>query len=445
MSTIGNRRSRPLAFIILTIAMGCRAAPPLVPLDEEAVVKELNTFSDGSLQFSGTIPEKLTLTMAEAQSICLLQHPRLRRARAERGIADAAAIRAEGSGSTELTITPLWALPESVAAGVLSLRWELIPSDRRDAARALAATLQQSTNANVAREEWRLANEARIAWLLLFFADQNITFADEIVATARELYDFTKRRVEGGVALASDLAAASVDLATAEGDAAAARDARIARCIELSLALGLPSNCNINISTPPDALSVPLPILPEGNDDLFLLERHPALAAARARYGFSEAELRLAWLDRNQTLRIGPDVQRDTTSTFVGGTLSASFNSTNTNQANTKEADAKRAIAREEFAIELFEVKAALASARAEYQIAGGRYAAHRDAVLQKAQDTVDTTRREVIARAADMTKLFLATDRLARARRDSFSYQHALALAAARLEAAMGPGPASK
>ncbi len=417
---------------LLSLLTGCASSYRPEPLEPRKILEQLNAVPEGAVP----------LSLAQAQALAVLRHPTLRKLRAERGMADAAEIRAELSPDPELSISPFWIVPQQVLGAVASLRWELLPPGSKEARRGLAGALRKSIDSQVAAAEWHLAQEARTVWLDLVRAQRAVDLAERARALSLEARDFGRAMLERGVARDVDVAVLDLDLSETERDLVAAKAAVKTARERLAQALGLPPGSAVEVSPDQDPFAPLDANVPAGNQDELLLQRLPELAEARSRYLLAEKELELAHLGALPKVSLGPDVQRDADSTFLGGGATISIPSTDANRAGIAEAKTRREVAARSFEEVLFEARAAVTKARAEEEAASQTLAFHESTVAPRAKETLDAAKRAVDAGVADLLTLLLARERALRAERTKLELRASRAVAVARLESAFGPEP---
>lgn len=398
------------------------------------------------LNFDRAVPQPeaadVSLSLEQTQALAILRHPSLRRMRAERGLADAADVRAETRPDPEISLTPLWIVPQAMLGGAASLRWELLPSGTRDARRGLAGALRASIDAEVAAREWKVAQDARVAWLELARAERAVELAERRLALARETRDFAQRMLDRGATTAVEASVIELENTESERDAAAARaDLPVARS-RLVEAAGLPLGTVVHPRADADPLAPLEPRTPDGDPDHALLARLPELRAAYSRYLVAERELEIAELGGKPRVSVGPDIQREADSTLIGGGVTFTLPISDANRAAIAEAKAHREIVGREFEERLFEARSELARARSEEDGAARTLAIQEQRVSPSAEAALKTAESAVQAGASDLLALQLARQRALEAQQAGLAARASHAIAVARLEAAFGPEP---
>lgn len=386
--------------------------------------------------------ETVRLRLEQAQSLAILRHPRLARLRAAHGLADAADVRARTRPDPELSLTELWIVPEAVLGVVASLRWELLPVGTQDARHGLAAALRQSVDARIASEEWRLAQDVRIAWLQVARDERALALAERARSLANDTREFGHSMLERGATTEVETSILDVELAEAEREIVARRGALDAHRQGLAEAIGLPPGVRVDPLADSDPLEPLEARIPPGEPDTLILERLPELREARASYLLAERELEAAHLGALAKVSVGPDAQHDATSTYLGGGLTTTLPISDKNRAGILEAETRRAQAGLAFTEALFTARAALAKARAEEDAAARALAIHETRVAPRAAEALSAAERASSAGAVDLITVLLARQRALRAERDGLDLRAAHAIAVAALEAAFGPEP---
>lgn len=424
----GNR-----IFVLWVIALpACTTVYRAERLEPQKVLETLNSLPPHGLKFS----------LAQAQALAVLQHPSLRKLRAERGFVEAAEIRVDLRPDPELSISPFWIIPEATLGSVASLSWEILPSGTKEARRGLAAALRDSVDAKIAEAEWRIAQETRIAWLELLRAENIIHFSAQSLALSQEARDFGRSMLERGAARDVDVAVLELDFAEAERELISAKAMMKTSREHLAKSMGLAPGSNLEITAVQNPFETSEVKLPEGNTDDALLQRLPQLREAYSQYLIAEKELELAYLDGLPKLSIGPDTQRDADNTFLGAGASITIPSTDANRVGIAEAKTRREIAAKNYEEILFESRAAVAKALAEEEASSQAFHHHESTVAPRAKQTLDAADRAVNAGVSDLLSLLLARERALRAERVGLELRASHAIAIANLEAAFGPEP---
>jgi outer membrane protein TolC len=380
------------------------------------------------------------LTVEGAQTLAILYHPKLDEARAARGFARAARIRAEISPDPTLYLTALWTIPEQIFVGLASLRWELLPSGTGDARLRLAAELSSKIDDEIAEAEWDAANDARLAWLELVAAEARSAVLSRLAETASRLEAHGDRMLAAGVAVASLTSLLQLDHARIRNELTVNEGRTNEARILLAAAAGLPPGTRVTVDMSTEPLAPFRALIPEGNLDAVLLERRPELRASLHAYRMAEHELEIACLFSGIIYSVGPDVLEDAASWYVGGGVNLKLPLTDGNRAAIAEAEAVRNRERAAFAAKFFAARAALAAARAEYAAAANALLTFEERVLPRARQVEDTNRRALAAGSADLLTAIQAQDRALRAELESLDRRVRHAVAVARLEFALGP-----
>ncbi len=423
-----------ISFVVASalLVSACTTAYRAETLEPQKVLEALNSLPPGGLKFS----------LSQAQALAVLQHPSLRKLRAERGFVEAAEIRVDLRPDPELSLSPLWIIPEATLGAVASLRWEIFPSGTKEARRGLAASLHDSVDAKIAEAEWRIAQETRIAWLELLRAENVVNFSEQALALSQEARDFGRSMLEQGVARDVDVAVLELDFAEAERELITAKAMVKTLQEHLAESMGLAPGSTLEITAEQNPFETSEAKLPEGNTDDSLIQRLPQLREAYSQYLLAEKELELAYLGALPKLSIGPDTQRDADNTFLGAGASITIPSTDANRVGIAEAKTRREIAAKNYEGILFESRAALAKARSEEQASSQAFHHHESTVAPRAKQTLEAADRAVNAGVSDLLSLLLARERALRAERVGLELRASHAIAIANLEAAFGPEP---
>ena len=443
MTQFNSRRTslRAGALAILALA-SCRSGYEPKPLAEAEMLARL----DAPVEPSRAAPvagERLAITLEQAQANAIARHPALRRLRSERGLVDAADVRADSSPDPELSASLLWITPQAVLGGIASLRWELLPPGTTDARRGLAGALGESFDARLAGEEWRVAAEARVAWLELAARELEVEIAEERAAATAATREFAARMLERGAATNVEASVVDLEAAEAERDRTAASGALSTARARLARAAAIPPAYEVRTSAEGDPLAPVAPRVPEGEADPLLLRRLPEVQDARSRYLVAERELELACLGSLPRFSVGPDAERDADSTKFGGGGSVVLPITDANQAAIAEATARRDMAAREVEVGLFEARGRLLQAREEEAAASRALAVHEGRVAPASEAALLAAERASDAGAADLMAVLVARQRALEAKQAGIALRAAHAVAVARVEAAFGPEPA--
>jgi NodT family efflux transporter outer membrane factor (OMF) lipoprotein len=161
----------------------------------------------------------------------------------------------------------------------LGVRWELDVWGRLRAGDAAALGDQQAALADYEAAQLSLVGQVCRGWFAAVEARQQLALAEATVATFRATADDVRDRFRRGVRPALDVHVALTNLANAEAEVAARRDAlqRAQRQLEV-LAGRYPAAATATASTLPAALPEVPAVLPTD-----LLQRRPDLAAAERR------------------------------------------------------------------------------------------------------------------------------------------------------------------
>lgn len=421
--------SRHLLYLSLGLLFGCSTTYRPEPLNEPQILEELKS-----------PPPAEGLTLAQLQSLALVRHPALRKIRAERGFVEAARIRADNKPDPEISLSPFWIVPAAMLGVVASLRWEILPPGTRDARRGLAGALQETTDAKIATEEWRVAQEIRIAWIEHARSEELLKVAQQRVELSREARDFGRSMLSRGALTETEASILELELAEAERDFIEVRETLSLTRKQLCESAGLPADSPVAFVQEPGLLEVSEAKTPQGNSDQELMRRLPQLREARHRYRLAERELELSCLGSQPKIAAGPDLQRDDSNTFVGAGATVTVPLTDANRAAIAEATTQREIAARHFEEQLFSARAHLAKALAEKQVAFESLQMHVTKVAPLAKQTLANAQKEFDAGVTNFLSLLIARERALKAERTGLELQIAHSLAVARLEAAFGP-----
>lgn len=446
LSTRHGRRLGIGAVLGLCTLGACASAYRPKPLSEPEILARLDEPVPNA---TPSVPSRgdavLGITLEQAQALAIARHPTLRRLRAERGVVDAADVHAESSPDPELSASLLWITPQGLLGGLASLRWEILAPGTEAARRGLAGALRESFDARLAAEEWRVAAEARVAWLELAAREREAEIAEQRLAASNATWEFAGRMLDRGATTTVETTVVDLEAAEAERDRTTADGALRSAVARLATAAALPPGSRIRTSADEDPLRPIDPLVPAGEPDLLLRERLPEIRDARSRYVIAERELELACLGGLARFSVGPDAERDTDSTKIGAGGTVVLPVTDANRAAIVEATARREIAARELEIGLFEARARLSQAREEETATARALAVHENRVAPAAEAALASAEKASDAGAADLMAVLLARQHALQARQAGVELGAAHAVAVARLEAAFGPEPPSK
>lgn len=302
------------------------------------------------------------LSSDEAASLAVVLNPALRALRLRAGIADAQIIDAGVLPNPELDTK--WLLPTNAAAwkgevnAAIDLTQLLL---RRGLEKERARIRAEEIRWDIAAEEWKVAAQARLAWVDLIYADEALTvFKETRQILARTLEGVEDRRKAGDSSTLETILA-ETDLAEADRQGVRLRSMRRITLQSLNTLLGLPPHQDARIEKP----ASPLLYAPTQIDrsSLFdhLWQRRPELLAAAKAHEGAERELQIACRKQFPGLRLGPSFERDGGKDLLGFNAALEIPIFNRNHGQI----AEKAALRDE-KLGLFEAE--LAAARADLE-----------------------------------------------------------------------------
>lgn len=317
----------------------------------------------------------------------------------------------------------------------------LLRPDERDALEGFAQAKLETTRAEIAAEELRLATEVKRARLSVLATEQVMQLLEQEATLRDNAVDLVRRQRELGEANEMKVVLVELDHATLQRalrDARADHD-RLRR--ELNQLIGLPPTYELHLSESGRPLSFTLyDELGDEEVERRMLAGRFDLRSKAAEYDLAEQELRLAVAQQSPSLGIGPSVRTETNGDRSSGlAASVEIPIRARNQGAIAEKTAARERVRAEYVAALhdararaFEALAALRRARAEVELQ------QRDVVpLIERTETLF----EGALRARDLTifEWLTVRARAVQARRDLLDALVRYASAAAELESATG------
>jgi outer membrane protein TolC len=329
------------------------------------------------------LDERDGLSPDEAALLAIDQNPRLRAARAERGIGEAELLaagvlpnpRLDGSldipvasGSEEMTVI-------GYGAG---LSWNVTPLLSRAARVAASDENLASIDLEIAWQEWQVAQAARLHAVRAIYLERRVSLARELEGTWRQRLDALRGARTAG-------AVTELDVTTAERSFADAQVARlefeqhaVAERAELSRAIGSDPARDVVLdlslsprSTSPNRQTV-LDELPRRRLDLIALQH-----AQRS----DDEALRAAVIAQFPPVEIGFHARREVDqNTSLGIDLSFELPFFDRNQADVARAEARRTRVEAEYDARLLEARADVVRTLRELELVGEQLVAARDA-----------------------------------------------------------------
>lgn len=255
------------------------------------------------------------LSIDEAVAVGLCVNPDLRAFRAQRGVAEGELVAAGILPNPELELSWLHIqdFTRSLATGAIGLgvSWQPLRPGERAAKRAAAAARLCKVREEIAGEEWRVATEARKAFVALAGIDERLRLADLALDAQRRVRDFVRKQVEGGVATRIDAGLSEIEFASALRVREALSTDRERARQSLNRVLGLPPLAEIRLQGTTATLAYRA-VSPDATalEDTMLVQR-PDLRAGRCEYEAAEQDLRVACIQRIPWIRFGPAYERD--------------------------------------------------------------------------------------------------------------------------------------
>lgn len=255
--------------------------------------------------------ERDGLSPDEAAILAIDQNPRLRAARAERGIGQAELLTAGVLPNPRLAAsldTPTAGQDATVLGYGTGLSWNVTPLFSRNARVASAEENVAAIDLDIGWQEWQVAQAARLHTVRAIFLERRVKLARELEATWRQRLDALRQARAAG-------AVTEIEVTNAERSQAEARVKRlelqqqvVAERADLSRAIGIDPSKDVVLDlsyTPPIAVPAGEGILNE------LPRRRLDLIALQHAHRSFDAALRAAVISQFPPVEIGVDTRRE--------------------------------------------------------------------------------------------------------------------------------------
>lgn len=382
------------------------------------------------------------LDEGELIGVALTLNPALRAKRLEIGEAQALLVAAGLWPNPDLGAFVRQGISGAPSTGFgVDLLFGLLRPDERPAKREVAEASIESTRAEIAALEYRVASDVRRARVAVLAADQVARQMEQESSLRDEVVGFVQRQREMGDA--TDLAVISVELDRV-GVQRQLRDARAAyerERRELNRLLGLPAPYELRLT------GLGQPLVFSLHDDIADREVERRIVAGRfdlramaAAYRKAEAQLRLAIARQFPRIALGPSYEKDVEGNQgLGLGASVELPLFDRNQGEIQSRQAARERSRAEYTATLHALLAQAFEARA---------------ALRRAKDEVEQQQRDVLpliertealfdgalrAKGVTIFEWVTARNRSLQARRDLLDALLRHAAAVVEFEAAMG------
>jgi outer membrane protein TolC len=334
--------------------------------------------------------------------IAVLENPELKAQRARLGVTDAQAFAARllPDPTFQANYDKLISGPDPFDAFGAQLGFDLNQLRTARVSREGGEASKRQVRLDLAWAEWQIGGQARLQGVRVLALEAQLRVAETSAASARDLFAAVQRAAGRGDVAATDLDArrqglldAEARLRTAEADLAAAR-------ADLDKLLGLPPETRLRLA-PPAASPVP-----PATSILVAqaIDRRLDLAALRAGYVASEAELHKAVIEQFPNLSLTLAGARDTSNNkTIGPAIGFSLPLWNRNRGTIAIAAATREQLKAEYQARLFQTRAEIdAAVNGLVALRGqrGELAAQMPALERYAQATQRAARRGDLAAA---------------------------------------------
>lgn len=250
----------------------------------------------------------------EAVAVALFLNPDVRAFRKERGVAEGELIAARLLPNPELQLT--WMHIENFTRSLatsglgVSLNWAPPRPGERAAKTERARARIENVRAQIAHEEWRLATDARKAYVGLWAAQERLRLAEAAVTLQERLRRFLRDKRELGDASRLEVNLLELEYVERRREReAVVNDHQRAR-LEFNRVLGVPPQAIVVLQATDPLAYRPIAVTLERLEPL-MVERRPDVAAARFEYEQTQQELRLAYIQRIPWFRFGPAYERE--------------------------------------------------------------------------------------------------------------------------------------
>jgi len=317
------------------------------------------------------------LSPDEAALLAVAHNPRLRAARARRGVARAELVAAGVLPNPRLSGTLDLPLSEQATQDVgygAELSWNVTPLLSAGTHRAAARANLRSVELDLAWQEWQVSQSARLHAIRAVCFERRSALASELELTLQQRLDAVRAARAAGAATELELA----DAERAQAEAQVRRlelERRLAgERVELNRALGLDAERTLVLttalsssSTAPDRERL-LAELPRRRLDLIALAQ-----ALRSR----DQALRAAVIEQFPAVEIGFHVARELDHlSFAGAVVSVELPLFDRNQGAVARASAQRADVEAEYGLRLLEARADVVRSAQELAIVAQQLAA---------------------------------------------------------------------
>lgn len=302
------------------------------------------------------------LTLNAIAVVTVLANPDLKAQRAKAGVTEAQvfAARLLPDPTAQVGFDKLISGPDMLNGFAAQIGFDLAALRTARITREAGAASQAQVRLDLAWSEWQYASNAQVQAVRIVALQRQLVLAQATLASAQTWLGRAQRAAGRGDVAGSDSDARRLALIDASDKARTAeRDLSAAR-FELNKLIGIPPETFIAIADPG-----PPPVPPAANKlTADAIARRLDLAALRAGYGVSEANVHKAILEQFPNLSLTLASARDTAGNLtVGPQLGFSLPLWNRNRGTIAVVSATRAQLKAEYEARLFQTRADIAAA----------------------------------------------------------------------------------
>ena len=374
--------------------------------------------------------------------LAVLLNSSLRAVRDERALADAQLLQAGLLPDPELSYDLERPVGGDTAGTVngfgLGLSWDAASSIARSAQVHKARAHRSAVEADVAWQEWQVAQAAKTAVFQLVSLQSRIALQEQTREHLAGNLDLVRKAVASGTMTAKELSAAEAASRQAYATLLDLRKQAEQQRLQLNRLLGLPPESAVRLS---DRIELPASFVsPTAHEVLADLEqRRLDLVALRRGYDSQEAAVRAAILNQFPRLRIGPTFGRDVENVdTVGFGLALDLPIFNRNRGGIAVEQATRQRLFDEYMTRVFETRSDVYVLLSRIRFLNEEIAAAQQAEpeLQKLEENY---RAALSTGRADILTYYVAWDSLTANRMKLIALKGQLAEAIVALELATG------
>jgi cobalt-zinc-cadmium efflux system outer membrane protein len=438
--------------MLAAICAGC-AKYDAAPITNERVEQQLaapdaDTLEVAASQLQHPILKAQVLDLRQGLSpddaavVAVLANPSLRAERERRNIASAQLVQAGLLPNPQLSAGldfPRGADPaDSHQAYNVGVNWDITSLIGLDQRKRSAQANADSVALDVAWNEWRVAQAAKVAVYQLVSIQRQLELAQQLEQGLTETRDVMDRAVAEHLKTAVDYAAADASLQETHTILLGLRREVSDRKLALNKALGLPPSASVKLRSD---ISLPADVSVPAEAELIkaVENRRLDLLALKKGYESQDATFRAAVLAQFPKINVGGSAARDTSNvktTGVGITIDLPI--FDQNQAIIAEQRATREKLFDEYVQRVFESRSDIATALADIEAVGAEIKAI-EAALPVLERLEANYKLAVDARSADVLSYYTTRTTVVQRKMDAIKLRQELAELTSALEIASG------